>query len=109
MGEGAQHLAIVSSKHNVYLGVVGLLQFLLVEFHLKFMLASHLHQSISQFAFKVLLVAVVQLHHAGLVAPLEIAQLLRGEAGHENEALACAAFFFFFSLHETSHGDNNRA
>lgn len=65
-------------KAEVYLGVVGLLKLILVHLDLQLMLVAHLHQSLCQLALKVLLVAVVQFHHAGLVAPFDLPQLLWG-------------------------------
>ena len=60
----------------VYLGVVGLLKLLLVHFDLHVMLVAHLHQRLRQLAFKVLLVARIQLDHTRLVAPLNLSQFL---------------------------------
>lgn len=42
------------------------------------MLAAHLHQRLRQLALKLLLVAVVQLDHARLMAPLHLPQFLLG-------------------------------
>ena len=54
----------------VYLGIVGLLNLIFVHFDLQFVLATHVHQRLGQLAFKVLLVAIVQLNHTGLMTPL---------------------------------------
>lgn len=60
----------------VYLAIVGFLNLLLVHFDLQFMLVAHLHQCFGQLAFKILLVAIVQLHHTRLMAPLCLPQFL---------------------------------
>ena len=59
-----------------YLGVVGLLQLVLVHLDLELVLGPHLRQGVRQLALKVLLEPVVHLHHAGLVPPLRLPQLL---------------------------------
>lgn len=61
---------------TVYLGIVGLLNLILVHFDLQLMLVAHLHQRLCQFAFKLLLVAIVQLNHTRLMAPLHLPQFL---------------------------------
>ncbi len=60
----------------IYLGVVGLLNLILVHFDLQFVLVTHFHQRLRQLAFKVLLVAIVQLDHSRLMAPLYLPQFL---------------------------------
>lgn len=60
----------------VYLGVVGLLDLILVHFNLQLMLVAHIRQCLGQFAFKLLLVAIIQFNHAGLMTPLCLPQLL---------------------------------
>lgn len=60
----------------VYLGVVGLLDLILVHFNLQLMLVAHIRQCLGQFAFKLLLVAIIQFNHAGLMTPLYLPQLL---------------------------------
>lgn len=61
-----------------YPGVVGLLQFLLVNADLLFVLSSQLDQSCRQLVLKLLLSAAVDLHHPRLGAPLGLACLLQG-------------------------------
>lgn len=61
---------------TVYLGIVGLLNLILVHFDLQLMLVAHLYQRLCQLALKLLLVAIVQLNHARLVAPLHLPQFL---------------------------------
>lgn len=58
------------------LGVVGLLNLLLVDADLILMLGPQLAQGLGQLALKVLLAPAVDLHHAGLVAALGLAQFL---------------------------------
>lgn len=58
------------------LGVVGLLNLLLVDADLFLVLGPQVAQGLGQFALKVLLAPAVDLHHAGLVATLGLAQLL---------------------------------
>lgn len=59
-----------------YLAIVGLLNLILVHFDLQFVLVTHLHQRLSQLAFKVLLVAIVQLNHTRLMTSLCLPQFL---------------------------------
>jgi hypothetical protein len=54
------------SKH---LGRIGLLQLLLVLFHLVLMLGPQLLQSIRQPALKLTLLPIINLHQPGLMAP----------------------------------------
>lgn len=58
------------------LGVVGLLDLLLVDADLFLMLSPQLAQGFGQLALKVQLPPAVDLHHAGLLAPLGLAQFL---------------------------------
>lgn len=66
----------------LYLGVVGLLKLILVHLDLQLMLVTHLHQSLSQLALKVFLVAAVQFYHSRLMAPFDLPELLRGGSQH---------------------------
>lgn len=63
-----------------YLGVVGLLDFLLVEADLLLVLGSKVNQSLGELAVELLLPPAVNLHHAGLKATLGVTQLLQTEA-----------------------------
>lgn len=61
-----------------HLGRIGLLQLLLVLFHLVFMLGSQLLQSICQPALKFTLLPIINLHQPGLMAALGLTKLLEG-------------------------------
>lgn len=69
-----------------YLGVVGLLQFFLVQADLLFVLSSQLGQSGCQLGLELLLPAAVDLHHPRLAAPLGLAQLLQGGGRVQTQA-----------------------
>ena len=81
----------------VYLRVVGLLQLILVHLDLELVLRPHLHQRLRQLALKVLLEAVVHLHHAGLVASLGLPQFLA--SGHCFISLLSLTNLSFNSAH----------
>lgn len=59
------------------LGVVGLLQLLLVEADLVLVLGPQIGQGVGQLALELLLAPAVDLHQAGLVPTLGLAQLLQ--------------------------------
>lgn len=74
----------------VYLGIVGLLNVILVHFDLHLMLVAHLHQRLRQLAFKILLVAIVQLHHTRLMTPFCLPQfLLENYQNHQLQMHVC--------------------
>lgn len=62
---------------ELYLGVVGPLQLLLVDANLVLVLRPQLRQSFSQFAFKLLLPPAVDLHYLGTVPTSGLTQLLQ--------------------------------
>lgn len=76
--------------HSVVLGcetdlrIVGLLNLLLVDADLLLMLRPQVAQGFGQLALKVLLAPAVDLHHAGLTAPLGLAQFLHARIDVED-------------------------
>lgn len=64
-------------QRSNYLGVVGLLDFLLVEADLLLVLGSKVNQSLGELAVELLLPPAVNLHHAGLKPTLGLTQLLQ--------------------------------
>lgn len=59
-----------------YLGVVGLLNVLLVDAKLLFVLSTKFSQSFRQFTLKILLPATVDFHHTRLIPALRLTKLL---------------------------------
>lgn len=68
---------VFPGQRSNYLGVVGLLDFLLVEADLLLVLGSKVNQSLGELAVELLLPPAVNLHHAGLKPTLGLTQLLQ--------------------------------
>ena len=66
------------TRENEHLGRIGLLQFLLVLFHLVLVLGPQLLQGIRQPALKLTLLPIINLHQARLMAALGLTKLLEG-------------------------------
>lgn len=77
-GRAAGGRAVREPGESRHLGRIGLLQLLLVLFHLVFMLGSQLLQSICQPALKFTLLPIINLHQPGLMAALGLTKLLEG-------------------------------
>lgn len=76
-----------------HLGVVGLLDLLLVEVDLLLVLGPQLVQRLGQLALKLLLLPVVNLHHASLVPTFGLTQLLQTETGWGHSSLSGCSYF----------------